>query len=72
MPLTKLTRKEVKYEWTSKCQAMFDELKNRLTSAPILKMPMGSGDMVIYSDASARGLGYMLMQHGHVIAYASR
>ena len=50
----------------------FEELKNRLTSAPILKTPSGSGGMVIYSDASGKGLGCVLMQHGHVIAYASR
>ena len=41
-------------------------------TAPILKMPDGTGGMVIYSDASGKGLGCVLMQHGHVIAYASR
>jgi len=71
-PLTRLTRKGVKYEWTEECTAAFEELKNRLTSAPILKMPTGSGDMVICSDTSGSGLGCVLMQHGHVIAYASR
>ena len=71
-PLTKLTRKGVKYVWSPECQEAFEELKRRLTSAPILKMPTGSGDMVIYSDASESGLGCVLMQHGHVIAYASR
>ena len=71
-PLTKLTRKGVKYVWTEDCTKAFEELKKRLTTAPILKMPTGSGDMVIYSDASGSGLGCVLMQHGHVIAYASR
>jgi len=41
-------------------------------TAPILKMPDGTGGMVIYSDASGRGLGCVLMQHEHVIASASR
>ena len=43
-----------------------------MTSVPILKIPKGTGDMVIYSDASGQGLSYVLMQHRHVIAYASR
>jgi len=72
MPLTKLTRKGVKYVWSEECQKAFEELKKRLITAPILKMPTGSGDMVIYSDASGQGLGCVLMQHGHVLAYASR
>ena len=57
---------------TDKCAEVFEELKTGLTSAPILKLPTSTGDMVIYSDASRQGLGCVLMQHGHVIAYASR
>ena len=53
-------------------QKVFEELKNRLITALILKMPTKSGDMVIYIDASGQGLGCVLMQHSHVIAYASR
>ena len=71
-PLTKLTRKGVKYVWTDDCEASFQELKNRLISAPILTLPDDSGEFVIYSDASRQGLGCVLMQHGKVIAYASR
>ena len=40
--------------------------------APILTIPLGSGGFTIYSDASRKGLGYVLMQHGKVVAYASR
>ena len=54
------------------CASAFEELKKRLMMAPILKMPDGTGGMVIYSNASRKGLGCVLMQHGHVIAYASR
>ena len=71
-PMTKLTRKGEKFVWSEKCTEVFEELKSRLTSAPILKLPSGTGDMVIYSDAYGQGLGCVLMQHGHVIAYASR
>ena len=48
------------------------ELKRRLTSAPVLTTPSGQGGFVVYSDASQQGLGCVLMQHGKVIAYASR
>jgi len=51
-PMTKLTRKGEKFLWTDRCAEVFEELKSRLTYAPILKLPTGTGDMVIYSDAS--------------------
>ena len=60
-PMTKLTRKGEKFVWSEKCTEAFEELKSRLTSAPILKLPSGTGDMVIYSDASGQGLGCVLM-----------
>nr|GEX18450.1 hypothetical protein [Tanacetum cinerariifolium] len=50
----------------------FEELKKRLVFVPILTLPSGSGGFQIYSDASKKGLGCVLMQHGKVIAYASR
>jgi len=71
-PLTKLTRKAEKFTWTEKCEESFQELKNRLTTAPVLVLPDERGDFVIYSDASHKGLGCVLMQHDKVIAYASR
>ena len=43
-----------------------------MITAPILKTPSRRGGMVIFSDASGKGLGYVLMHYGHVIAYASR
>ena len=72
MPLTQLTRKSHKFEWTEACEKSFQELKQRLISAPILTIPADSGGFVIYSDASKQGLGCVLMQNGKVIAYASR
>ncbi|KAL2233225.1 UNVERIFIED_CONTAM: Transposon Tf2-12 polyprotein [Sesamum indicum] len=71
-PLTKLLRKGVEFQWTEQCQQSFDELKKRLTSNPILVLPSGSGGYIVYTDASKRGLGCVLMQNGKVIAYASR
>ena len=71
-PMTALTRKKIKYEWTDKCEESFQELKTRLTTAPVLTIPNGTEGYTIYSDASGRGLGAVLMQHGKVISYASR
>ena len=71
-PLTKLTRKGEKYIWTKECASAFEELKNKLISAPILKTLSGTGGMVVYNNASGKGLRCVLMQHGYVIAYASR
>ena len=71
-PLTKLTRKDVKYDLVDACQQSFEELKGRLTSAPVLALPNGRYGFVVYSDASQQGLGCVLMQNDRVIAYASR
>jgi hypothetical protein len=71
-PLTHLTRKNAKFEWKEECEKSFQELKQRLVTAPVLTIPSSSGGFVIYSDASRKGLGCVLMQHGRVVAYASR
>ena len=72
LPLTSLTQKGVKFEWSDDCERSFQELKNRLVTTPILTIPSGSGGFVVYSDASHQGLGCVLMQHGKVVAYTSR
>ncbi|KAD4384676.1 hypothetical protein E3N88_24844 [Mikania micrantha] len=71
-PLTKLTRKNTKFVWSEDQDKSFNELKTKLTQAPVLTLPDGSNDFVVYSDASYLGLGCVLMQRGKVIAYASR
>ncbi|WMV08868.1 hypothetical protein MTR67_002253 [Solanum verrucosum] len=71
-PLTKLKQKEVKFQWSDACERSFQELKNKLTSTPVLVLPEGTEGYVVYCDASGVGLGCVLMQHGKVIAYASR
>nr|GFB22912.1 putative reverse transcriptase domain-containing protein [Tanacetum cinerariifolium] len=65
-------RKGEKFVWNEEREKSFEELKQRLVSAPVLTLPSGSGGFQIYSDASKKGLGCVLMQHGKVIAYASR
>nr|GEW07007.1 putative reverse transcriptase domain, aspartic peptidase domain protein [Tanacetum cinerariifolium] len=72
LPLTQLMRKGEKFVWTNEREESFEELKQRLVSAPILTLPLGSGGFQIYSDALKKGLGCVLMQHGKVISYASR
>ncbi|KAA0037817.1 pol protein [Cucumis melo var. makuwa] len=54
------------------CEDSFENLKQKLVTAPVLTVPDGSGSFVIYSDASKKGLGCVLMQQGKVVAYASR
>ena len=71
-PLTHLTRKGVKFVWDDVCENRFQELKNRLTSAPVLTLPVNGKGFVVYSDASKLGLGCVLMQDEKVVAYASR
>jgi hypothetical protein len=71
-PLTSLLEKDKKCVWSEACQDSFEELKKRLTTAPVLAMPDIYKSFDIYCDASKQGLGCVLMQEGHVIAYASR
>ncbi|GJS40052.1 putative reverse transcriptase domain-containing protein [Tanacetum coccineum] len=71
-PMTKLTQKNVKFEWGDKQEAAFQLLKQKLCSAPILALPEGSEDFIAYCDASKKGLGAVLMQREKVISYASR
>ncbi|GJX51195.1 putative reverse transcriptase domain-containing protein [Tanacetum coccineum] len=70
--MTKLTQKNVKFDWSEKAEAAFQLLKQKLCSAPILALPEGSENFVVYCDASRKGLGAVLMQREKVIAYASR
>ncbi|TYK22591.1 ty3-gypsy retrotransposon protein [Cucumis melo var. makuwa] len=70
-PLTQLTRKGTPFVWSPACESSFQKLKQKLVSAPVLTVLDGSGSFVIYSDASKKGLGCVLMQQGKVVAYAS-
>ena len=70
-PLTNLLKNDQKFEWSNTCQHSFEELRQRLTKAPVLALPSGKDGYVVYSDASRQGLGCVLMLNDRVIAYAS-
>jgi len=71
-PMTALLEKGKPFKWNEQCQASFEELKKRLTTAPILTLTDVTKSFSIYCDASKQGLGCVLMQEGKLIAYASR
>nr|GEV84905.1 ribonuclease H-like domain, reverse transcriptase, RNA-dependent DNA polymerase [Tanacetum cinerariifolium] len=67
------TEKDKKYEWgKEEEEEVFQTLKRNLCSAPILALPKGMKDFVVYCDASLKGYGVLLMQREKVIVYASR
>ncbi|GKB89427.1 putative reverse transcriptase domain-containing protein, partial [Tanacetum coccineum] len=61
-PITKLTQKNVKFDWSEKAEPAFQLLKQKLCSASILALPEGSENFVVYCDASRKWLGAVLMQ----------
>nr|GFB46200.1 putative reverse transcriptase domain-containing protein [Tanacetum cinerariifolium] len=63
---------KVEFEWGDKQEVAFQLLKQKLCSAPILALPKGSEDFIVYCDASNKGFGAVLMQREKVISYASR
>jgi hypothetical protein len=71
-PMTKLLAIGNTFEWTPTRETSFQELKKRLTMAPVLTMPDMEKPFSIYCNISGQGLGCVLMQDGHVVAYASR
>nr|GEU97242.1 putative reverse transcriptase domain-containing protein [Tanacetum cinerariifolium] len=68
----KRDKKSVKFDWGEKEETAFQILKQKLSSAPILALPEGSENFMVYYDASHKGLGAVLMQMEKVIAYTSR
>ncbi|GJY99935.1 putative reverse transcriptase domain-containing protein [Tanacetum coccineum] len=70
--LTILTQKGKVFDWGEEQELAFQTLKDKLCNAPVLALPDGPEDFVVYCDASGIGLGCVLMQRGKVIAYASR
>ncbi|GJR82871.1 reverse transcriptase domain-containing protein [Tanacetum coccineum] len=70
--LTILTQKSRTFDWGEEQEKAFQTLKDKLCNAPVLALPDGPKDFVVYCDASGLGLGCVLMQRGKVIAYASR
>nr|AAL68643.1 polyprotein [Oryza sativa Japonica Group] len=71
-PLTNLLRKGQLYIWTSETEAAFQALKQALITAPVLAMPNFSEPFIVETDASDKGIGAVLMQHQHPIAFLSK
>ena len=71
-PMTKLLSKKVPFVWDEKCEKSFQELKDKLTTTPVLAVPEPGKDYTVYCDASKNGLGCVLMQDRKVISYGSR
>ncbi len=75
-PLHALTKHGVAqlstFPWTASCQAAFEGLKAALTTAPVLRLPNYDKPFEVIADASVHGLGAVLMQDGHPVAYESR
>ena len=70
--MTELLCKGKRYSWSSDCQSTFDELKKKLTTAPILTPPDESQPFQVFCDASLQGLGGVLMQGKNIVEYTSR
>nr|GEW06856.1 hypothetical protein [Tanacetum cinerariifolium] len=66
-----IPKNKVSFEWGDKQEAAFQTLKNKLYSVPIIALPQGTENFIVYCDASNKGLGAVLMQNEKVIAYAS-
>ena len=71
-PLTRLTQKIVKFQWSDDCDKRFAELKTRLTTTLVLTLLEGTDGYVIYYNTSSVGLGCVLLQREKVITYASK
>jgi hypothetical protein len=71
-PLTELLRKNTLFRWTSTQEESFQALKSALISAPVLALPNFSKTFCIETDASASGIGAVLLQEGHPLAFFSK
>jgi hypothetical protein len=70
-PMIEMLGKDKKFEWTANFESSFQEMKKSLTTTPVLVMPDMEKLFSIYYDTSGHGLGCILLQDGHVVAYAS-
>jgi hypothetical protein len=71
-PITSVLKNDTKFNWSSRCNKAFEQLRVLLTTAPVLAQPDIEKPFDVYYDASGSGLGCVLMQEGRVIVYASR
>ena len=66
-----MLKKAAKFEWADKCERAFQELRKGLITAPILTLSVEGKEYTIHNDMSKNGFGYVMMQEGKIIAYAS-
>jgi hypothetical protein len=71
-PMSDLLKKNTQFIWTPSMQQSFDSLKHALTTAPVLALPDFTQGFTVETDASGMGIGAVLMQKGHPIAYLSK
>ena len=69
-PITSLLKNDTNFNWSSRCNEAFEQLKVLLTIAPVLAQPDIEKPFDVYCDTSGSGLGRVLMQEGQVIPYA--
>jgi hypothetical protein len=69
--MTKLLEKEVKFKWSPQCEEVFLTLKQLITTAPVLAQPDIEKMFDVYYDASGMGIGGVLMQDSHAIAFTT-
>jgi hypothetical protein len=69
--MTKLLEKDAKFKWSPQCEETFLTLKKLLITASVLAQLNIEKPFDVYCDASGTGIGGILMQDGHAIAYAS-
>jgi hypothetical protein len=77
MPMEKLLKKDIKFQWNDECQQILDILKEKMVTTPILVFPDWSKEFHVHVDASSIELGVVLTKPGerdidHPIAFASR
>ena len=77
VPMEKLLRKDIKFQWIDECQQSLDILKEKMVKTPILVFPNWSKEFHVHVDSSSITLGAVLTQLGkgdidHPIAFASR
>jgi hypothetical protein len=69
-PMTSLLAKKIEFKWTPKCQELFETLKKKLTTTPVLILPDVHKPFSVYCDALYIGLGCVLIQEGRLVAYS--
>lgn len=71
-PLTHLLKKNTSFIWTSECDTAFATPKECLTTAHVLVLPNLQQQFMVEIDASDLGIGVVLQQDGHPLAYLSK